>query len=273
MTSQSPFPPPQQPQIVAPRLRFASFRAIAALMLREMSTDNGRSPGGYLWAIAEPILGIVVLTSIFSVMFRSPSLGVNFPIFYATGLLPFSLFNDIAGKTATSIMFSRALLAYPTVTFVDAIIARLLVNILTQILVAYIVIGGILILFETRTMLDLPIILGSFAMAIALGIGVGTINCVLFTMYPVWQKVWSIATRPLFLLSCTFHLFEDIPEPYQSYLGWNPLVHVIGYMRKGFYPSYDAPYVSLVYVWGLSLGLTLIGMVFLRRYHRDLLNA
>ena len=273
MTSQSPFPPPQQPRIAAPRLRYASLRAITALMLREMATDNGRSPGGYLWAVLEPILAILLLTAIFSAGFRSPSLGINFHIFYATGILPFLVFNDISAKTATAIMFSRALLAYPTVTFIDAIIARLLVNILTQILVAYVVFCGILIVFETRTMPDLPIILGSFAMAVALGIGVGTVNCVLFTMYPLWQKMWSLATRPLFLLSCVFHLYQDIPEPYRYYLGWNPLVHVVGYMRKGFYPSYDAAYVSLVYVWGVSLGLMLIGTVFLRRYHRDLLNA
>ena len=45
-----------------PRRRFASLRAIAALVLREMSTTNGRSPGGYLWAILEPAAGIALLT-------------------------------------------------------------------------------------------------------------------------------------------------------------------------------------------------------------------
>ncbi|MEL6475009.1 MAG: sugar ABC transporter permease, partial [Pseudomonadota bacterium] len=33
------------------RRRFASLRSIIALMLREMATSYGRSPGGYLWAV------------------------------------------------------------------------------------------------------------------------------------------------------------------------------------------------------------------------------
>lgn len=272
MSSQSPFPPAQKPLIPAPRTRFASFRAIVALMLREMSTEHGRSPGGYLWAVLDPVIAIALLTFIFSIVLRAPQIGINFAIFYATGMLPFSLFNDIAGKTATSVMFSKPLLAYPTVTFLDALLARLLVNILTQVMVWYVVLGGILTIYETRTILDLPVVIGAFSMAVCLGIGVGAINCLLFAKFPLWQKIWSLATRPLFLVSCIFHLFDEIPQPYRDYLWWNPLVHVIGYMRHGFYQSYDAAYVSLTYVWLLGLGMLLIGLIFLRRFHRDLIN-
>ncbi|MGL6208650.1 MAG: ABC transporter permease [Paracoccaceae bacterium] len=273
MTSQSQFPSPQMPRQAAPRLRFASFRAIGALVLREMATENGKHPGGYIWAVLEPVAAIVVLTIIFSFGFRSPSIGINFPIFYATGILPFGVYADIAGKTGTAIMFSRALLAYPTVTFMDAIIARLVVNLLTHIMVCFIVFGGILIIFETRTMPDIPIILSSFALAIGLGIGVGSVNCVLFTLYPLWQKVWALITRPLFLASCVFFIFDNVPPMVQQYLWWNPLVHVVGQMRHGFYPSYDAQYVSLIYGWSVALSLTLIGIIFMRRYNRDMINA
>jgi hypothetical protein len=36
-------------------------------------------------------------------------------------------------------------------------------------------------------------------------------------------------------------------------------------MRSGFYPNYHADYVSLPYVFGLSLCLIMFAMVFLRR--------
>ena len=38
----------------------SSLRAVAALVLREMSTRYGRTPGGYLWAILEP-LGMIIM--------------------------------------------------------------------------------------------------------------------------------------------------------------------------------------------------------------------
>lgn len=247
-------------------------RTVAALVLREMSTTYGRSPGGYIWAVLEPTLGIALLTAIFSIGFRTPSLGVSFPLFYATGMIPFLMFNDIANKLALALQFSRALLEYPRVTFVDALLARLILNTMTHLLVAYILFTGIIVLFDTRTVLHFPSIFMGFAMAFSLGVGVGVLNCYLSTRFSVWQRAWAIGTRPLFLISCIFFIFDTIPQPYKDYLWWNPLVHVVGMMRRGFYPYYDANYVSLTYVFGVSLVTMAIGLLLLRRFHKDLMQ-
>ena len=45
---------PPQPQLRPPRVQ--TFRTISALIMREMQTTYGRSPGGYLWAVLEPVL-------------------------------------------------------------------------------------------------------------------------------------------------------------------------------------------------------------------------
>tara|TARA_R110002049_G_scaffold117332_2_gene270537 strand:- start:120896 stop:121711 length:816 start_codon:yes stop_codon:yes gene_type:complete len=252
--------------------RFASLRTISALVLREMVTTYGRSPGGYLWAVIEPVAGIALLTLIFSAGFRAPALGTNFPIFYATGMLPFLMYNDLAGKVALSLLFSKPLMAYPAVTFVDAIIARFIVNLLTQVLVVYITFGGIMLIFDTRLLPDYPTIVTAFGLAALLGLGVGTMNCYLFTRFPVWQRAWSILMRPMFIISCIFFTFETIPQPYNDYLWYNPLVHVVGLVRRGFYSSYDGSYISVLYLLALSLGLLMSGLLLLRRHHRFLLN-
>ena len=255
------------------RRSFATFRTIGALILREMSTTYGRSAGGYIWAILEPAGGIAMLTLIFSLGFRSPPLGTNFAIFYATGLVPFLMYIDISGKVAISVMFSKQLLAYPAVTYVDAILARFILNILTQLMVGYVIFTGILLAFETRTTLELDRIALGFAMTGALALGVGIMNCFLMSMFPVWQRVWSIANRPLFILSCIFFTFESIPQPYRDWIWYVPTVHLTGTFRAAFYPGYEASYVSPIYVFGLSGVLAAVGLVFLRRYHRDILDA
>lgn len=122
---------------------FASLRAITALILREMQTSHGRASGGYLWAIAEPVGGIALLTLIFSAGFRTPPLGTNFAIFYATGVVPFMAYLDMSGKVATSIRYSKSLLAYPAVTFLDALLGRILFNAFTQVIVASLIFTGI----------------------------------------------------------------------------------------------------------------------------------
>ena len=65
---------------------------------------------------------------------------------------------------------------------------------------------------------------------------------------------------------------ETIPDPYQGYLWYNPLVHIIGIMRKGFYPTYDANYASPVYVLAIALSSLALGLLLLWRYHAEILN-
>ncbi len=254
------------------RRSFGSLRTITALTLREMATTYGRSPGGYVWAILEPVGAIAILTVAFGLLLRSPSLGTNFAMFYATGYLPFALYTTLATKVAQSIRFSRPLLAYPSVTYMDAILARLLLNLLTQIIVFYIIITGLHMVYDLRTILDFPAIALSLCIATALGLGVGVMNCFLMSIMPIWENIWMIVNRPLFILSAVLFIYEDLPEFAREYLWYNPLVHMTGVMRTGFYPTYEATYVSLPYCFGIALVFMTLGLVLLGRYHRYILN-
>lgn len=263
---------PSGKAIAGPTRRFASLRSIAALVLREMSTTNGRSPGGYLWAILEPAAGIALLAVIFSLGFRTPALGSNFALFYASGLVPLMAFTAISGRVGQSVTYSRQLLTYPSVTFLDAIFARFLLNAITQIMVATVIFAGILLLFDTKTIIKIPAVAAAFGMTGALALGIGTLNCFLFTKFPIWQQVWSILTRPLFVISCVFMLFDQIPSWARDWLWYNPIIHCVGMMRHGFYSTYHAMYVSVAYVLGVSLITGAFGLMLLYRHQYDLLE-
>ena len=249
-----------------------SCRTVIALVLREMATSYGRSPGGYVWAVAEPVAGIALLTFIFSLGFHAPPLGSSFALFYASGLVPFLIYSDISGKVAQSINFSLPLLGYPRVTLVDAILARTVLSIMTQTLVCGLVFGGLLLMVGTQSRLDATRLFQAILMAFALGFGIGTINCFLITLYPVWQRVWSILNRPMFLLSCIVFVFETIPLPFRDWLWYNPIVHIVGMTRQGLYFSYAGEYIMPLYVYFLSLGLSVCGFLLIWLYKDRLLN-
>lgn len=97
-------------------------------------------------------------------------------------------------------------------------------------------------------------------------------NCFLTTMYPVYQRAWGIATRPLLIVSGVLFLYEPMPERAQDIVWCNPLMHITGLARRAFFLQYEAKYVSFVYVFTVSGILMLLGFVFLRRYHRDMLE-
>ena len=247
-------------------------RIVIALMLREMATTYGRSAGGYLWAILEPVLGIALLSVIFSLAMTRPSLGTNFPLFYASGLLPFLMFNDISGKVASSIRFSRPFLAYPSVTFVDILIARILLNALTHTAIVAIVLTSIMVFYQLPLVFDLTAIFEALLITAMLAVGVGTVNCYLATAFPVWERIWSILTRPLFLMSGIFFLYGMMPVKAQNILWFNPLIHCVGMMRKGLYPTYAGDYLSPGYVVGVSVVLFVLGLMLLERNYKRLLE-
>ncbi len=265
--------PPDLPAGLRPRAApFATPRAIGALILREIITTYGRSPGGYVWAILEPAAGITLLTLVFSVGFRTPPLGTSFALFYAAGILPLMMYSDISTKLAQTIQFSRALLTYPRITFLDALIARLILNFLTQMMVHFIVLGFILIFLKPTTTLDYSKIGLAYALTVALAIGIGTLNSFLTLAYPIWNTAWAILNRPLFLISCVFFIFESVPQPYSDYLWFNPIVHIAGIMRDGFYPFYQPTYISIAYPLAIAALTTMAGLFLLYRYHRDILD-
>ena len=257
---------------MTPTARPTLWRAVGALMLREMSTTHGRVPGGYLWAVAEPLAGIALLSVIFAIGFHAPALGTSFPLFYATGLLPFLAFSDITGKLAQALNFSRPLFAYPAVTVFDAILARFILAVLTQLAVASLLIGGILFLSETRATPDLAVLMQAAGLLAALSLGVGVMNCLLIGVMPLWQRIWSIVMRPMFLISGVFFTYGAVPLPWREILWWNPLIHVVGLVRRGLYPGYDASYASPAYVLALGLGVALLAGIGLRRWSRDILS-
>lgn len=251
---------------------FATPRAIGALILREITTTYGRSPGGYIWAILEPAAGITLLTLVFSIGFRTPPLGTSFALFYAAGILPLMMYSDISAKLAQTIQFSRALLTYPRITFLDALIARFILNVLTQMMVHFIVLGFILVVLKPTTTLDYSKIGQAYLLTLALAVGIGTLNSFLTLAYPVWNTAWAILNRPLFLISCVFFIFESVPQPYADYLWFNPIVHIAGLMRDGFYPFYQPTYVSLTYPLAVGAVTAISGLFLLYRYHRDILD-
>lgn len=237
-----------------------------------MSTTYGRSPGGYVWALAEPIGGIILLSLIFSLVSTTPPLGSNFPLFFASGLLPFMMYQTASVNVSQAIRFSRPLLAYPKVTFLDAIFARFALNALTQIVIAALTFAGVIVVFGLAPEFDLWLCLRAMSMAFALGFGVGVVNCYLTGVFPIWQYVWAVANRPLFIASGIFFLIDPLPETVRDLLLLNPVSHAIMQMRRGIFESYAGPLVSEPFVYLVALTLTTLGLLLLRRNHWAILD-
>tara|TARA_R100000935_G_scaffold36216_1_gene57173 strand:- start:4509 stop:5423 length:915 start_codon:yes stop_codon:yes gene_type:complete len=265
-----PLPKTTPQSLKAPR--FLSLRTITALVLREMESTYGRQPGGYLWAVLQPIGMIVLLSLAFGILVNKPPLGTSFIFFYAIGYLPFDMYGSLSMKISTALNYSHPLLSYPRVTWMDAILARFILTVLTQVTVFCIVVGGIMMLYDTRSHFQLIPVMQGLGMAATVGLGIGLLNCLLSGLFPVWTTIFGILSRPLFLASGVLFLLDSMPRGVQDVLWWNPLVHIIGLVRRGFFPTYDASFVSMYYGYGFGLVLTVVSLIFLQAYYKKILQ-
>lgn len=264
----APVAPPQSPK--PPRFRMA--RVVAALVLRETGSRDSRASLGFLWNVIEPVVSIAILSLLFSLISRTPRLGTNFPLYYVTGVVPFHLYMSISRQVAGSMRFSRNLLGLPSVTVIDLITARFLLSALINVCIFVIMLFLLNTYYDLHLRPDMGAVLSGLSMAMALGLGLGTLNSVLFPASAIYESVWGLVNRPLVLVSGVMFHIEDLPEPIFAVLKWNPAAQVVAQMRHAFYPSYDIAWVSPAYVLLIAAVCFAFGLLGLYRYIFDVLD-
>ncbi|NRG18545.1 ABC transporter permease [Rhizobiales bacterium] len=237
------------------------FRVIAALVIREMTTRYGNKIGGYIWAIVDPVAFIALMSIVFSAIAHSPPIGRSFVLFYASGYMAFWIYRSMTDQVSQAAKSNRALLNYPIVSPFDTFVARAALQGGTQLAVCVLIFSGIAVFITPLHSLDFQSLITASLVAITLGVGIGMLNSVLFRMSEVYQQVFNIINRPLFIVSGVFFLPESIPHPYQDYLLWNPVSHIIGWFRRGIYPSYRAAFVDEAWLIGIAIAALFTGLL------------
>src|SRR5262249_61245513 len=95
------------------------------------------------WVLLERVLHILMLSLVFAVMMRGrPPIGHEFFIFYYTGIIPYHLFGHTSSSMTYAITSNGSLLQLPLVSTFDVLMARGLLELLTDPLVAVILLAG-----------------------------------------------------------------------------------------------------------------------------------
>jgi capsular polysaccharide transport system permease protein len=206
------------------RLR-SQRRVIGALIIRETRTRFADAKLGYGWALIEPILHITLLSVTFAVLMRGqPPIGTQFFIFYYTGLVPYHIFVHTSSGMSHAITGNGPVLQLPPVTTFDVIAARGLLEIMTDVIVAVILLIG----FGAIGLAAMPDDLWSPSVALlvtaAFGCGFGYVNAVVTVFFRSWDKVYGQMTRILYFISGIFFVPGMMPDWARDSLAWNPLL-------------------------------------------------
>lgn len=250
------------------------FRVIAALIRRETRAHFGESRLGYLWAVIEPTLHMVVLGLLFSyVMRRHSPLGGSLMLFMLTGLMTYFLFYKLASYVAGAVAENRSLLNLPPIKPLDVMVARVILETTTYLFVGFLLFLWLGVTGHDGAVPSHPIRLaGGIATTICLGFGIGLINAIIRIFVHNWSTIFGFLLSPIFLLSGIWFLPDGVPPPFRSYLLYNPLMHCIMWVRSGYYRSYDPPELDRGYAVGVSFLIVAIGLTLLRLTQRKMLE-
>ncbi|WP_305989275.1 ABC transporter permease [Roseibium sp. MMSF_3544] len=244
-------------------------RVIGALVLRETRTTFGASQLGYLWAILNPAVGVALLTAIFTAVGRVAPFGTSLALFFATGLLTFELYKKLSTSLMVAFEANQALMTYPLVQALDVIIARAILILATYILVMFLFFGGLIALQLAHLPANFEEVAAAIFVTSLLGTGVGTTYAVICSVFGTWKQIEGILSRPLFFMSGIFYVPHKFPPEIVNVLSWNPVLHLVEWMREGYYPNYNSVVLDKPYVLAFTLISLLVGFGSERLYRKS----
>jgi len=237
------------------------IRAVMALMLREMHTRFGEAKAGYLWAVVEPMVHAVTLTLIVSHFGHASPLGGSIETFIATAVIAFFLFRDVEARIESALHANRGLLYFPVVKPLDVIVARFVLEFLTWLMVALVMMLVMAALgYETLPHDPVEVMLSLLGMAL-LGLGLGLFTAVINNFTLVWEKVLHVLLRPVYLLSGIVFLPSALPQELQDIIWYLPTAHGIDWMRQGFYEGYESTFLNKAYLLVTGVVLLFLGLL------------
>lgn len=234
---------------------------IRELTSREIKRKYARSSLGIIWSVLNPLLMMVVMSLIFSTMFKKSI--ENFPIYYLTGQTFWGLFNGATNSAMTALVDNKSLLIkakLPKHTFILSRVYTALVNF------GYTCIAYALMLLIFRIKITLTVLLFPIGVLYTLvfSIGIGYLLATEYVFFADIKYLYGIFLTLLMYLSALFYPVESLPEIMQNVINWNPVYLVIYFARQ----CVMYGQVPEIWVWirlsAWSVGAVLVGMIVFR---------
>ena len=218
--------------------------AIAAVMRREIRTRFAGGSLGYGWAIILPVTWVLAIIVFFHWIGRAAPVAVPLPIFIASGMVPYLIFRQVVTSLMRIVRANRHLITLGPATEEDLLTAGAVLEILNIILVCV----CLLLVLTLTSGVPLPpdplIAIAGLLLAWALGVSAGRFAASLAYYSDTAQRLVPILLRPFFWISGIFFVAAELPMGAQEVLWFNPLLHIIEYLRSGLLPGFESTFAA-----------------------------
>ncbi len=203
-----------------------------SLVHRDLTIRYKRSTLGFLWTMLHPLLTMIVISMVFSHLFRYRV--ERFPVYLLSAILLYGFFQWATNQSISSLVWGGKLMNkiyLPKTIFVATACLVSLVNLL----LALVPLAIIMIVNKSAfsaALLFLPISIGlTFIFALGVGLFVSTL-AVFFTDI---SDIYSIALQTFYYLTPIFYPISIVPDKYVPIIHMNPMFYFVEIFRTPIY--------------------------------------
>lgn len=234
------------------------------LIIRDIKTKYRNSLLGVFWSFLEPLLSMVVLTIIFSTIFKHYGVE-NYPVYLLTGRLIFTFF---AGGSTAAMRSLRASAGIFKSVYVPKYIyplSAVLSNFVTFLL-SLVVLFGVMI--ATNAPFTIYIIFTSLPIVALLffTIGVGLIMATANVFFRDLEHLYGVFTMLLMYATPIFYPANIVPPTFRFIQDYNPIYAVICCCRSVFLYGTLYDLHQLLFAVVSAVITLIIGLVLFYRY-------
>ncbi len=239
---------------------------IWALSLKELKLRYKRSILGFMWALLNPALMMVVLTLVFSTIMRFAI--PHYAIFLLSVLLPWTFFSQSLGYATDSIVGNADLIkkvAIPKLVFPVAAIVSNIINLLLSLIPLAILVPLMGHPFYW-TWIYLPI---PMLALILFTLGITFFLAAANVYYRDVTHVVQIVLSAWFYFTPIIYSLDFIPAQYQWLFKLNPIIYVINGFRLAVYYGLFPKWQSIAASFICAFVALFIGFAVFRKYEDD----
>jgi ABC-type polysaccharide/polyol phosphate export permease len=239
---------------------------IWALALKELTVRYKRSVLGFLWALLNPALSMIVLTIVFSKIMQGSI--PHYAVFVLSALVPWTFFLQSSTYAVESIVGNADLIkkvAVPKVIFPLAAVTSNLINLL----LSFIPLALVVLIMGHKfywTWLLLPV--STLALAI-FTFGFGMIIATANVFYRDVAHIIQIILNLWFYLTPIIYKADFFPPKWQWFFKINPIVYVLNDFRLFVYYGMLPSLMSIVASFVCAGVALVIGYYLFRRYQSE----
>lgn len=229
---------------------------LRSLVSKDFKLKYRRSVLGVLWSVLNPLLMMVVLTVVFSTVFRFSI--ENFPLYLILGQTLFTFMSDATSSAMSSIISSASLIKKIRINKMLFPLEKVCFALL-NFAISLIAVVAVMLFFRippTVNLLLLPVLL---AMVFMFSLGLGLLLAALSVFFRDVMHLWSVVLTAWTYATPLFYPVDILPEWAVPIMNANPMYYYVSYFREialyGVTPSLEQTLICLAFAVGaLVLG-------------------